>query len=63
MTRDKAEKLLRDLLLRSRLAEIAELAKSDPLYGISPEAAIKRAAARVAEKHGLPAGEKERGRK
>jgi hypothetical protein len=58
VTRDKEEKLLRDALLRRRLREIAELAESDPLYGISREEAMRRAAARVAEKYRRPAREK-----
>ena len=51
MTRDKEEKVLRDALLRRRLKEIVELAEADPLYGVSREEAMKRAAARVAEKY------------
>ena len=58
MTRDKEEKVLRDALLRQRLREIAELAEADPLYGVSREEAMKRAAARVAEKYGRQAGER-----
>lgn len=58
----KPEKLLRDALLRQRLKEIAELAKADPVYGISPEEAIRRAAAKVAQKYG-PAGIKKKGSK
>jgi hypothetical protein len=58
MTRDKEEKILRDALLRQRLAEVVEKALADPLYGISREAAIKRAAEQVAEKYRQPAGEK-----
>jgi hypothetical protein len=45
VTRDKEEKLLRDALTRRRAAEIMELALSDPLYGVSREEAMKRAAA------------------
>lgn len=52
MTRDKEEKILRDALLRRRLKEIVELAQADPLYGVSREEAVRRAAARVAEKYG-----------
>lgn len=62
MTRDKEEKTLRDALLRQRLAEIAELAQADPLYGVSREEAMRRAAARAAEKYGRPVGD-EKGRK
>ena len=58
MTRDKEEKTLRDALLRQRLEEIVELAQSDPLYGVSREEAMRRAAARVAEKYGRPTQEK-----
>jgi hypothetical protein len=57
VTRDKEEKTLRDALLRQRLKEIVELAEADPIYGISREEAMKRAAARVAKKYGRPAGE------
>lgn len=49
MTRDKEEKMLRDALLRQRLKEIVELAEADPLYGVSREEAMRRAAAREAE--------------
>lgn len=63
MTRDKEEKLLREALARQRAAEIMELALSDPLYGISREEAIKRAAARVAEKYERAAREEEVGKK
>jgi hypothetical protein len=59
VTRDKEEKTLRDVLLRHRLEEIVELAQSDPLYGVSREEAMRRAAARVAGKYGREAGEKE----
>lgn len=59
MTRDNEEKMLRDALLRQRLREIVELAEADPLYGINREEAIKRAAKKVSEKYGRPAGEKE----
>jgi hypothetical protein len=62
VTRDKEEKALRDTLLRQRLKEIVELAEADPLYGVSREEAMKRAAKKVAEKYGRPAREKE-GRK
>jgi hypothetical protein len=48
----KPEKVLRDALLRHRLKEIVELAKADPVYGISPEEAMRRAVAKVAEKRG-----------
>jgi hypothetical protein len=61
--RDKEEKMLRDALLRCRLEEIVELAQSDPLYGVSREEAVRRAAARVAEKYGRAAPEKEDGKK
>lgn len=61
MTRDKEEKILRDAFLRQRLKEIVEMAESDPLYGVSREEAMRRAAARVTEKYGRAAGEK-RGR-
>ncbi|HEX8282649.1 MAG TPA: hypothetical protein VF588_04815 [Pyrinomonadaceae bacterium] len=54
MTRDKEEKLLREALIRQRLKEITELALSDPLYGVSREEAMKRAAKKVAEKYGQP---------
>ena len=63
VTRDKEEKTLRDALLRRRLSEIAELAEADPLYGVSREEAMKRAAKKVAEKYGQPAREKEGGKK
>jgi hypothetical protein len=63
LTRDKEEKTLRDALLRQRLKEIVDLAEADPLYGVSREEAMRRAAARVAEKYGRPAGEKEGGKK
>lgn len=62
MTRDKVEKTLRDALLRHRLKEIVELAHSDPLYGVSREDAMRRAAVRVAEKYG-PVVEKRQGGK
>jgi hypothetical protein len=52
VTRDKEEKTLRDALLRHRLKEIVELAQADPLYGVSRGEAMRRAAARVAEKYG-----------
>lgn len=58
MTRDKEEKMLRDALIRRRLKEIMELAEAEPLYGVSREEAMRRAAARVAEKYGRPEGEK-----
>jgi hypothetical protein len=58
VTRDKEEKTLLDALLRQRLKEIVELALSDPLYGVSREEAMRRAAARVAEKYGQTAGDK-----
>jgi hypothetical protein len=57
----KPEKALRDALLRHRLKEVVELAKADPVYGISPEEAMRRAVAKVAEKHGQ--GKKKGGRK
>jgi hypothetical protein len=63
VTRDKEEKTLRGALLRQRLKEIVELAQSDPLYGVSREEAMRRAAARVAEKYGRPAEEKKSGEK
>ena len=63
MTRDKEEKTLRDALLRHRLKEIVELAEADPLYGVSREEAMRRAAARVAEKYGRPKGEKKGGKR
>jgi hypothetical protein len=63
LTRDKEEKTLRDALLRQRLKEIVELAEADPLYGVSRYEAMRRAAARVAEKYGQPTGEKEGGKK
>jgi hypothetical protein len=62
VTWDKEEKMLRDALLRRRLKEIAEVAEADPFYGVSREEAVRRAAARVAEKYGRPAGEKESGK-
>lgn len=62
MTRDKEEETLRDALLRHRLKEIAELAQSDPLYGVSREEAMRRAAARVAEKYQRQTGEEGAGR-
>ncbi len=58
MTRDKEEKMLRDALIRERVAEIMELALSDPLYGVSREEAVRRAAERVAEKYGRKVEEK-----
>jgi hypothetical protein len=61
VTRDKEEKMLRDALLRRRLKEIVELAEADPLYGVSREEAMRRAAARVAEKYGRPADRKKDG--
>lgn len=63
MTQDKEEKLLRDALLRRRLKEIVEMAQSDPLYGVSREEAIRRAAERVADKYGRKAGMKRGGKK
>ena len=63
MTRDKEEKLLRDALLRRRLREIIELAEADPLYGVSREEAMRRAAARVAENYGRAAREKKGGKR
>jgi hypothetical protein len=63
VTRDKEEKTLRDALLRRRLKEIVELAEADPLYGVSREEAMRRAAARVAEKYGREEGEKKGGKK
>lgn len=62
MTQDKEKKILHDALLRRRLKEIAEMAEADPLYGISREEAVRRAAARVAERYVRPAGEKEGGK-
>jgi hypothetical protein len=59
LTRDKEEKTLRDALLRQRLKEIVELAESDPLYGVSQEEAMRRAASRVADKYGRLTGEKD----
>jgi hypothetical protein len=61
VTRDREEKMLRDALLRRRLKEIVELAEADPLYGVSREEAMRRAAARVAEKYGR-AEERKKGR-
>lgn len=63
MTRDKEEKTLRDALLHQRLKEIVELAQADPLYGVSREEAMRRAAARVAEKYGQANVEKKGGKK
>jgi hypothetical protein len=63
VTRDKEEKTLRDALLRQRLKEIVELAQADPLYGVSREEAMRRAAARAAEKYGRAAREKKSGKK
>jgi hypothetical protein len=63
VARDKEEKMLREALIRQRAAEIMELALSDPLYGVSREEAIKRAAARVGEKYGRPKSEKKGGKK
>jgi hypothetical protein len=63
VTLDKEEKTLRDALLRQRLKEIVELAEADPLYGVSREEAIRRAAARVAEKYGREAGKRKGGKK
>jgi hypothetical protein len=63
VTRGKEEKLLRDALIRQRLADIMGLAQADPLYGVSREEAMKRAAARVAEKYGRPKDEKKGGKK
>ncbi len=39
-----------------------ELALSDPLYGVSREEAVRRAAKRVAEKDGRPADRKKDGK-
>jgi hypothetical protein len=63
VTRDKEEKTLRDALLRQRLKEIVELAEADPLYGVSREEAVRRAAARVAEKYRQAAGQEKGGKK
>lgn len=63
MTRDKEEKLLREALIRQRLKEIVELAEADPLYGVSQEEAVRRAAERLAEKYALPTGKKGGGKK
>ena len=46
--------MLRDAIMRSRIKEIVELAEADPLYGISREAAMRRASEQVAKKHGRP---------
>lgn len=54
LTRDKEEKTLCDALLRQRLKEIVELAQADPLYGVSREEAMRRAA----EKYGRPANKR-----
>jgi hypothetical protein len=40
------------------MAEIMELVLSDTIYGVSWEAAVRRAATRVAEKYDRQAGEK-----
>ena len=45
------------------LAEVAEAAKADPVYGISREEAIRRAALAVAEKYRRVAGEEKGGKK
>ena len=63
MTRDTEEKMLRDAVLRQRLAEIVELAKADPIFGISREEAMKRAAKKVAEKYKRLASEEGGGRR
>lgn len=63
MARGKEEKMLRDVVLRRRITEIVELAKADPLYGISREEAMKRAAAKVAEKYRRLAEEKRGGKR
>lgn len=63
MTQDKEEKMLREALIRHRAAEVMELALSDPRYGVSREEAMRRAAARVAEKSGRAAGEMKGGKK
>ena len=44
------------------LEEVVEAAKADPLYGISREEAISRAAVAVAEKYRRAAGEEKGGR-
>lgn len=63
MTRDKEEQFLREVLIRRRAAEIMELTLSDPLYGVSPEEAVRRAADRMAEKYWRQVGEKKGRRK
>jgi len=55
--------MLRDAVLRQRLAEIVELAKADPIFGISREEAMKRAAKKVAEKYKRLASEEGGGRR
>lgn len=49
--------------MRRMVAEIVELAQADPLYGISRDAAMKRAAEKVAEKYKRLASEKKSGKK
>ena len=49
--------------LRRMLAEVAEAAKADPVYGVSREEAIRRAAVAVAEKYRRGAGDEEGGEK
>ena len=45
------------------LAEGAEAAKADPVYGVSREEAIRRAAVAVVEKYRRSAGEEKGGKK
>ena len=49
--------------LRRMLAEVAEAAKADPVYGVSREEAIRRAAVAVAEKYRLAEGEEKGGKR
>jgi hypothetical protein len=49
--------------LRRMLEEVAEAAQADPVYGISREEAISRAAVAVAEKYRRAAGEEKGERK
>jgi hypothetical protein len=63
VTWGKEEKTLRDALLRQRLREIVELAQADPIYGVSREEAVRRAAARVTEKYGRPTSKEKGGEK
>ena len=49
--------------LRRMPAEVAEAAKADPVYGISREEAIRRAAVAVVEKYRRAEGEQKGGKR